>query len=97
MPLRLQLVRPVARASLLVARRFFFFGERLVPDILTQSQSRVRRLGFTFGHFAALVQVLLNKRVIGGFFFHLFHGVMLGSPRPVFNRLNRTNRLVLLR
>lgn len=67
--------------SLFVARGFFFFGQRLVPNILAEPKARIRRFGFAFADFAALVQKFLNKRIIGGFFFDMFHRRNLaGAP-----------------
>ena len=59
--------------SLLVARGFFFFGQLVVPSIVAQAQFGRKRLGFTFADLATLVQKFLNKRVIGGFFWNIFH------------------------
>lgn len=67
--------------SLLVARGFFFFGQRLVPNIFAESKARIRRFGFAFADFAALVQEFLNERIIGVLFLDMFHRRNLaGAP-----------------
>ena len=71
----------------LVARGFFFFGQLVVPNIFAEAKFRWRRFGFANTDFAAVVQKLLNKRVICGFFRDMFHVVMLtaclgGMSRP---------------
>lgn len=71
----------------LVAGGFFFFRQLVVPNILAQAKLRWCRLGFANGNFAAIVQKFLNKRVICGFFWDMFHGNMLtacmgGLSRP---------------
>ena len=53
--------------------RLFFTCEFVVPNIVAQAQFRRRGFGFANAHFATLVQEFLNKRVIGGFFFNMFH------------------------
>ena len=65
--------RALIARSLLVARGFFFFGQRLVPNILAQPKTRVQRFGFALADFAALVQIFLNKRFVGGVFWNMFH------------------------
>ena len=71
----------------LVARGFFFFGQLVVPNILAQAKLGWRWFGFANTDLAAVVQKFLNKRVICGFFWDMFHVGMLtasmgGLSRP---------------
>ena len=52
----------------------FFFGQRLVPNILAQTKLRTRGFGFALRDFTAIFQKFLNKRIIGVFFLDMFHG-----------------------
>ena len=73
MPSLIAQFRQLDRASLLVARGFFFFGQRLVPNVLAKTQRRVKRFGFAFADLAAFVQVFLNKCFVSGVFGYMFH------------------------
>lgn len=46
--------------SLLIPCRLFFFGQLVVPNIVTQTQFGFKRFGFSDVHLAAFVQKLLN-------------------------------------
>ena len=65
------------RALLLVARRFFFFGQLVVPDVIAKPQFGGQRLGLSNADFPAFFQKLLNKRVIGIFLWNIFHALKL--------------------
>ena len=56
-----------------IARRFFVFGQRLVPHVLGNPKLGLHWLGYAFLDLATLLQKLLNKRVIGVVFRYLFH------------------------
>jgi len=49
------------------------FGQLVVPGIVAQAQLAWQRFGFSDADFAAFVQELLNKGIIGGFFWDMFH------------------------
>jgi len=65
----------------LIARRFFFAGQFVVPGIIAQPQFAWKRFGFADTDLAAFVQKLLNKGVIGIFLWNLFHGGSLAVLR----------------
>ncbi len=67
------LPNPDTNSSLLIAGLLLLFGQRLVPNVLAKTKLRTCRFGFALLHLAALVQELLNKRIIGGFFGDMFH------------------------
>ena len=66
-------VRISAARSLLIARFFLFFGQFVDPNIVAQTQLVLKRFGFADADLAALVQELLNKCIIRGFFWDMFH------------------------
>ncbi len=57
---------------LFIARRFFVFGQRLVPNVLGDPKLGLHWLSYAFLDLATLFQKLLNKRVIGIIFRYLF-------------------------
>ena len=59
-----------------VAGGFFFFGHLVVPDIVAQAQLAWHGFGFANADCSTLVQKFLNKSVIGGFFWNMFHAVI---------------------
>jgi hypothetical protein len=61
------------KQSRLTARGLFFLGELIVPGVVAQTQLSWKRLGFADAHLPALVQKLLNKRIVSSFFADLFH------------------------
>jgi hypothetical protein len=75
----------------LIARGFFFFGQLVVPNILAQAKFGWRRFCFANFNFAAIVQKFLNKRVICGFFWDMFHGDMLTACMGGLSRTNLSN------
>ena len=66
-----------ASGQLLVARGFFFAGQLIVPSVVTQPQLAWKWLGFANADLAALIQKLLNKRLICCFLGHMFHRASL--------------------
>jgi hypothetical protein len=72
--------------SLLIARGFFFFGQLIVPSIVTQTQLARKRFGFSDTDLAALVQEFLNKRIIRGFFRDMFHQDKLSRSAAFLSR-----------
>jgi len=52
---------------------FFFFGQLHAPSVVADPKFRRHRLGFTLTNLAAFSEEFLNKGVIGGGFWDLFH------------------------
>ena len=75
------------KGSLFLARCFFFFGQSVVPRIIAQTQLAWERLGFPDADLAAVVQEVLNKRIIRGFFGDFFHEHMTTPSRALVSRL----------
>jgi hypothetical protein len=57
----------------LAARGLFFFCHLVVPNIIAQAKFTWQGLGFANADFATFVQKFLNKRIIRGFFWDMFH------------------------
>ena len=60
-------------ALLFVARRFFVFGQLVVPLVVGKAKFRRGRFGFANADFTALIQKFLNECIIGSFFGDMFH------------------------
>ncbi len=58
---------------LFIACSFFFFGQDVVPNIFADAQFGAHRFGFANTDFSAFVQKFLNKSIICGFFWDMFH------------------------
>ena len=76
--------------SLFVAGRFFFFGQLVVPLVVAQAKLRGQRFGFADADFAAIFQEFLNKRIISGFFWDMFHDFKLAYLGCVSNACYRS-------
>lgn len=56
-----------------VSRGFFFFCQRVVPNVFAQTQLPRKRLRLTDSNLTSTVQKFLNKRVVSRLFGNMFH------------------------